>query len=35
MGAYVIICKSMAGNKPFTQEDNFINHVICSIAVKD
>ena len=34
-GACINTCKSMEGNKPFTQEDYFVDKIICSITIKD
>ena len=34
-GACINACKSMEGNKPFTQETYFVDKIICSIAIKD
>ena len=34
-GACINACKSMEGNKPFTQEDYFVDKKNCSVVIKD
>ena len=34
-GALINLANSMAGNKSFTQEDNFVNYLVCTSALKN